>query len=66
MKTHRFYQIAMASALATSTIVITPQANAAFLHITGKNGQATYLYIDILKIAGKWASFFEFMNDDEL
>ncbi len=29
MKTHRFYQIAMASALATSAIVITPSVNAA-------------------------------------
>ncbi|MEB2279288.1 S-layer homology domain-containing protein [Lysinibacillus xylanilyticus] len=45
---------------------VTPLAEGtSILHITGKNGETAYLYIDFLKIANKWAASYEFMEDPE-
>lgn len=45
---------------------VTPLAEGtSILHITGKNGETAYLYIEFLKIANKWATYYEFMDDQE-
>ncbi|WP_143114837.1 hypothetical protein [Lysinibacillus sp. FJAT-14222] len=37
----------------------------AILHITGKNGETAYLYINFLKITDKWTTYYESMDDQE-
>ncbi|MGE7112008.1 S-layer homology domain-containing protein [Lysinibacillus sp. NPDC047702] len=47
-------------------VKVTPLAEGtAILHITGKNGETVYLYIEFAKIDDKWASYYEFFQDEE-
>lgn len=49
-----------------NNVNVTPIAEGpAILHITGKNGETAYLYIEFLKIGSKWATYHEFMDDPE-
>ncbi|QDP99332.1 S-layer homology domain-containing protein [Lysinibacillus fusiformis] len=59
------YKIPVKATIVGSTLNVTPLAEGtAILHITGKDGETTYLYIEFLKIAGKWAAYYDFINDN--
>lgn len=60
------YKIPVKATIVGSTLNVTPLAEGtAILHITGKNGETTYLYIEFLKIAGKWAAYYDFINAND-
>ena len=43
---------------------VTPLAEGnAVLHVTGKNGETTYVYVEFMKIAGKWATYYDVIDD---
>ncbi len=47
-------------------LLITPKAEgSAVLHLTGKNGETEYLYIETKKFAGQWALLYNLMSDEE-
>ncbi|MGN4124464.1 S-layer homology domain-containing protein [Lysinibacillus sphaericus] len=58
------YKVPVKATIEGSTLKVTPLAEGpAVLHITGKNGETTYLYIEFLKIAGKWAAYYDIDKD---
>ncbi len=47
-------------------VYVTPLAEGpAILHISGKNGETAYMYIEYQKIANKWAVYYDFMDDSD-
>lgn len=57
---------AVKASIKENKVNVTPLAEGtSILHITGKNGETAYLYIEFLKIANKWATYYEFMDDQE-
>ncbi|MDM5249299.1 S-layer homology domain-containing protein [Lysinibacillus sp. G4S2] len=61
-----FEPAAVKASIKENKVNVTPLAEGtSILHITGKNGETAYLYIEFLKIANKWATSYEFMDDQE-
>jgi hypothetical protein len=61
-----FEPAAVKATIKENKVNVTPLAEGtSILHITGKNGETAYLYIEFLKIANKWATYYEFMDDQE-
>jgi len=57
---------AVKASIKDKKVIVTPLTEGpAILHISGKNGETSYLYIEFLKIANKWAVHYEFMDDEE-
>jgi len=57
---------AVKASIKENKVNVTPLAEGtSILHITGKNGETAYIYIEFLKIANKWATYYEFMDDQE-
>ncbi|WP_053484650.1 S-layer homology domain-containing protein [Lysinibacillus sp. FJAT-14745] len=57
---------AVKASIKEKNVNVTPLAEGpAILHITGKNGETAYLYIEFLKIANKWVARYDFVDDPE-
>lgn len=60
------HQVPVKAVIEGNTLHVTPLAEGnAVLHVTGKNGQTTYLYVEFMKIAGKWATYYDLYDDTD-
>lgn len=60
------YKVPVKAVIQDGNIIATPLAEGpAILHVTGKNGETAYVYIEFLKIAGQWVAYYDFINEGE-
>lgn len=60
------YKVPVKAVLDGNKLIVTPLAEGnAMIHVTGKNGETAYLNVEFMKIAGKWATYYDLYDDME-
>lgn len=60
------YQVPVTATIEDGKLTVKPVTEGpAMLNVTGKNGQTAYIYTEFRKIAGEWATYYEFIEEEE-
>lgn len=61
-----FEPASVKATILSGQLLVAPKAEGtAVLHLTGKNGETDYLYIETKKFAGQWAFLYNLMSDKD-